>query len=83
MQAHLHLLYLVFFPHRLGKSLWNESKNVSSCSAEVGLFDSCITKKPGFLVLIILMKIMIMVGHCLIRDGKQRDAISNTKGLKA
>lgn len=47
MQANLHLLYLVFLPHRLGKSLWNESRNVSSCSAEVGLSDSCITKKPG------------------------------------
>lgn len=81
MQTNLHLLYLVFLPPRLGKSLWNESKNVSSCSAEVGLSDSCITKKPGFIVLIILMK--ITVGHCLIRVRKQRDAISNTKGLRA
>lgn len=46
MQANLHPLYLVFLPPRLGRSLWNESRNVSSCIAEVGLSDSCITKKP-------------------------------------
>lgn len=37
----------MFLPHRLGKSLWNESKSLWSYGAEVGLCDSYTIKKPG------------------------------------